>query len=355
MIRTNAAIEQQYAPRLWGPYSAALAVHFMLIAWNPTLFVGGPSFAPPEMMQVEFRDQPVMEPALPKPPPPKVAEKKKPRKARHKSGLAKKAPVVAARHPTPRPAPKRFVSKIAIPKFIPHSMDDAPIAASPIPATAAAAPRRMTAAFAPAPKLKAKTRGIRAEDIHFELADKGSITAGSQVVAIPIGEERGDHAVLPNAPMLHNAPKGVHTNFQPGLGRGMSELAGKNRVGYHGAIESPNYQDGEMAASGETQTKSIGQGFEVAGPVGDRKIVRRKLPEYPAWAEEKGITALVRIYFTVRPDGSIRSNLRIERSSGYTELDQLAKEALLNWKFSPTSSGAGEEAWGIITFKFTLA
>src|SRR5262249_6265558 len=98
------------------------------------------------------------------------------------------------------------------------------------------------------------------------------------------------------------------------------------------------------------------QGFELGGPVGDRKILRRKLPEYPDWAEEKGITAMVKIYFTVRPDGSIRTSLRILRSSGYTELDELAKDALRQWHFSPTTASSNEqEAWGVITFRFTLA
>ena len=64
-----------------------------------------------------------------------------------------------------------------------------------------------------------------------------------------------------------------------------------------------------------------GKGFEIGGPVGDRKIIQRRLPEYPAWAEEKGIMAMVKIYFTVRPDGSLRSTLRILSSSGYADLD----------------------------------
>jgi periplasmic protein TonB len=89
--------------------------------------------------------------------------------------------------------------------------------------------------------------------------------------------------------------------------------------------------------------------------VGDRKILKRSLPEYPAWAEEKGVSAVVKIYFTVRPDGGIRRSVRVLHSSGYTELDNLAKEALLAWKFSPTGASNNAEAWGVITFRFTLA
>ena len=67
-------------------------------------------------------------------------------------------------------------------------------------------------------------------------------------------------------------------------------------------------------------------------------------------------SAIVKIFFTVRPDGSIRHSIRIVQSSGYTELDSLAKDALLAWKFSPTGARSStDEAWGVITFRFTLA
>jgi len=78
----------------------------------------------------------------------------------------------------------------------------------------------------------------------------------------------------------------------------------------------------------------------------DRKILARRLPEYPDWAEEKGISAVVQIFFTVRPDGSIRTNMRVDKSSGYPELDQLAKEALLKWRFSATHAASERRSDG---------
>ena len=133
-------------------------------------------------------------------------------------------------------------------------------------------------------------------------------------MAIPIGEESGEVASLPGGAVLHSAPKGAKTiqgyHFQPGLGSGSGELAGRNKTGYHGVIQADTYVEGalEGAAGGNSKGKVVGgPGFEIGGPVGDRKIVRRRLPEYPEWAEEKGISALVKIYFTVNPDGSIRS------------------------------------------------
>lgn len=143
--------------------------------------------------------------------------------------------------------------------------------------------------------------------------------------------------------------------FTPGQGAGAELSDRKGHMGYHGKIQTDTYVEGSMNGSTTKGRTQIGQGFEIGGPVGDRKILKRKLPEYPAWAEEKGISAMVVIFFTVRPDGSIRTAMRVERSSGYPELDQLAKEALLQWRFSATSASSSEsEAWGRITFKFTL-
>jgi len=80
------------------------------------------------------------------------------------------------------------------------------------------------------------------------------------------------------------------------------------------------------------------------------------LTAFPLAFALKGISAMVKIFFTVNSDGSIRPHMRIVRSSGYAELDSLAEEALKEWKFSPTTaSSSSEEAWGVITFRFTLA
>jgi len=185
-------------------------------------------------------------------------------------------------------------------------------------------------------------------------------------VAIPVGEERAEVASLRRAPMIPDAAKGkkgiAGYRFSPGEGSGSGELAGHDRsgrVGYHGVVKADAYIEGSLnGATGDGRGGKVvaGKGFEIGGPVGDRKIIHRKIPQYPAWAEEKGISAMVKIYFTVRSDGGIRSYTRILMSSGYAELDDIAKQALLQWRFSPTEADSSESsAWGVITFRFTLA
>ncbi|MCX7698117.1 MAG: TonB family protein [Candidatus Goldbacteria bacterium] len=94
------------------------------------------------------------------------------------------------------------------------------------------------------------------------------------------------------------------------------------------------------------------QALLIQGDIAGRPILVAKKPTYPLWAQQQGLEASVTIYFVVRPDGTVKDNLIIERSSGYPELDQLAKEALLQFKFAPIS-GSDEQS-GYATFRFML-
>lgn len=93
--------------------------------------------------------------------------------------------------------------------------------------------------------------------------------------------------------------------------------------------------------------------FPIDGPLANRKVLHRVTPEYPAWAEEQGIIGSVRLYFTVTKAGQVSSNIRVEHTSGYPELDRKALDALKQWRFTPTT--ASETQWGIITFSFSLS
>ena len=153
-------IEDLYVPNKWVPFGAALTFHFMLLAWNPTLMSGN-SMNPPEIMQVQFEDKlPIMAVKKPEPVVPKPVEKKIVKKA-HKAGLSiaqhQQRAVPVTRHAAAHAQPTRhpFVSKITMPKFVPHESDE-PIAASPAPGISAPSPHRMTQAYAPATKLHSK-------------------------------------------------------------------------------------------------------------------------------------------------------------------------------------------------------
>jgi TonB family protein len=247
-----------------------------------------------------------------------------------------------------------------MPKIVPMASDeDALMTAAPTRVAQATGLRRQTNSIH-APKLVGRTRGVGSSHVHFKVSDRGSLAAGAAAIAIPIGEEQGDTALVgTSAPRLIDAPKGRRhiggNSMGAPIGNGVGVLAGKARTGYVGAIQVGEPSMQEVLAVANSAGTAGGKGVEIGGPVGDRKILKRALPEYPSWAEEKGISAMVKIYFTVKPDGRIRRSVRILQSSGYAELDSLAKDALLAWKFSPTDATSDSEAWGVITFRFTLA
>jgi TonB family protein len=91
----------------------------------------------------------------------------------------------------------------------------------------------------------------------------------------------------------------------------------------------------------------------ITGQLSGRGIIRKTSPHYPRWAEEQGIQAQVSIDFTVSADGSVKDNLMVSRTSGYPELDDLAKEALQQFMFAPLSSS--EDQTGTAVFVYQLS
>ncbi len=90
------------------------------------------------------------------------------------------------------------------------------------------------------------------------------------------------------------------------------------------------------------------------GPVADRALLAHGKPTYPEWAKKQAIEASVTLYFIVRPDGRIKENVLVEKTSGFEEFDLNAIRALRGWKFEPLAPGTTGEQWGQITFHFRL-
>ena len=101
--------------------------------------------------------------------------------------------------------------------------------------------------------------------------------------------------------------------------------------------------------------KRSGPSFSITGPLSSRKILKKVLPPYPKWAEEKGVSAVVQLRFWVTPEGSVKRNSFIERTSGSGSWDKSVKKALEQWRFAPLPPNVVQETqWGVITVKFTL-
>lgn len=95
--------------------------------------------------------------------------------------------------------------------------------------------------------------------------------------------------------------------------------------------------------------------FSMEGPLKYRKILKMELPPYPRWAEEKAIEASVSIRLWVDARGRVKDNMYLEKTSGYSELDHVAMEALKGFLFVSIPAGASQEdEWGVATFRFEL-
>src|SRR5262249_18749014 len=104
-----------------------------------------------------------------------------------------------------------------------------------------------------------------------------------------------------------------------------------------------------IAAAEFRQAMAVNKGYVIAGPISSREILEKTIPTYPAWAQDKALQGVVSIYILVNPDGTVNSQIRTTRTTGYPDLDHVAVEAVKKWKFSP----APQNSWGIITFQFT--
>ncbi|HKW51630.1 MAG TPA: energy transducer TonB, partial [Candidatus Eisenbacteria bacterium] len=78
------------------------------------------------------------------------------------------------------------------------------------------------------------------------------------------------------------------------------------------------------------------------------------LPVYPEWAKREAVEGSVTIYFVVRPNGSVKENVMIQKTAGFGDFDENARVALRGWRFEPLRGGRTGEQWGTITFHFRL-
>jgi TonB family protein len=94
-------------------------------------------------------------------------------------------------------------------------------------------------------------------------------------------------------------------------------------------------------------------GANLVGPVADRQVLHYRVPDYPDWAKRDAVEGSVTLYFFVLPDGRVKENVLVERTSGFSDFDARAVAALLEWKF--VALPASNEQWGRITFNYKLS
>lgn len=108
-------------------------------------------------------------------------------------------------------------------------------------------------------------------------------------------------------------------------------------------------------AKADSTAHRIVDGMSLAGPVADRAIVKYGKPGYPDWAKREGIEGSVELYFIVLPNGEVKENVLVQKTSGFEDFDKRAIRALLAWRFEPLKDGRTGEQWGAITFDYELS
>lgn len=95
--------------------------------------------------------------------------------------------------------------------------------------------------------------------------------------------------------------------------------------------------------------------FPIHGALKDRPVDHQEIPEYPEWARKRGIESSVQFQFSVTADGRVKDTIEVVKGTGYPELDELARRALLRWIFSPLPPEKGNLVQdGIIEFRFSI-
>ena len=108
------------------------------------------------------------------------------------------------------------------------------------------------------------------------------------------------------------------------------------------------------ARGGESSARRTLAGAQLMGPVADRPVIQHTTPIYPEWAKRDAVEGSVTLYFVVRPDGSIKENVLVQKTAGFEDFDESARVALRAWRFQPLTGGRTGEQWGTITFRFRL-
>jgi TonB family protein len=108
------------------------------------------------------------------------------------------------------------------------------------------------------------------------------------------------------------------------------------------------------ARESESTARRTLAGAILMGPIADRSVLVHVTPDYPEWAKREAVEGSVTLYFVVRPDGSVKENVLVQRTAGFTDFDDNARSALRGWRFEPLAEGRTGEQWGTITFRFRI-
>jgi protein TonB len=174
--------------------------------------------------------------------------------------------------------------------------------------------------------------------------------------------------LLPSRPILINqqtiqisfvAPSGLHkkseNSSQP---KNTINLERENALQKTKNKKSENQSEKKSLAKKETSgienEKATETNSAQSEPIFNAAYLNNPSPNYPARAKRQGIQGKVLISVLVKTDGSAAA-AQIQHSSGSSDLDQAALEAVKEWKFIPARrSGQLFQASVIVPVEFKI-
>jgi len=105
----------------------------------------------------------------------------------------------------------------------------------------------------------------------------------------------------------------------------------------------------------ETKAKPKTTQTFITGPLSNRTILHKSIPQFPLWAKRQGVGATISIKFTVMESGKVKEIAIVQHTSGSSDWDQLVVKALKQWKFAALEkTDIRHDQTGVITFQFVI-
>lgn len=118
---------------------------------------------------------------------------------------------------------------------------------------------------------------------------------------------------------------------------------GAQNLALSGAKTSPT---SENLSGGTAQM----QPYTIEGEAADRTVLKKVIPDYPENLQKE---AVVKIRFTVLPDGRVGQMIPVQKDD--PRLENITMEALRQWRFNPLSQSTEQRSVkGVITFRYEL-
>jgi periplasmic protein TonB len=149
-------------------------------------------------------------------------------------------------------------------------------------------------------------------------------------------------APTPPKPVPQSSPKEVH----PALPKAKTKPAAQTTVSK--TLSAPEPMTGPIASASNSAPMTVTQ------PLFDAAYLNNPAPDYPSHAKRRNMEGTVILEVSVSAEGTAQT-VRIAESSGFSLLDESAKNAVSRWKFIPAKRGGESvEARVMVPIEFRL-